>query len=117
MQCEKIKLRQVEVEENKEEYGLELVDCVKCNQKFLKEEFDYHLCVCKYCDESFLYLDVVEHMEACGNRTEFCDRCNGYILKRNYKLHIQVNNCSRPERPKRNLFELRAEVKKYLRSP
>lgn len=115
VRCIKIERNEIEKEEAKIDNYPELVDCEKCNKKVTVAEFDFHTCICEYCDEVFLYLDVIEHMDACGNRTEFCERCNGYILKKNYKLHIQINNCQRPDRPKKNLFELKQEVRKYIR--
>lgn len=113
LRCEKID-KSRHLEEIKISYN-EQIECQICNNKFLVHEVDEHLCMCEYCGNSFEYSFIRDHMQECGNRTEFCGNCNSFILKKNYKLHVQVNSCRRPERPKRTKQELKTEVLKYIR--
>lgn len=90
--------------------------CNHCVQHIPFGEFDTHLRICDYCDGNFVCKTIEEeHMINCGNRTEFCMRCNSYIILRDFKIHIEANNCIRPNLPKKTVQELKDEVKNYIK--
>ena len=90
--------------------------CEICDKEILKIEFEHHMRACDYCDDYFECISIeIDHMIDCGNRTEFCTRCNSYILKKSFKVHRAANNCRRPDLPKKTVQELKDEVKNYIR--
>ena len=48
---------------------------------------------CTYCDGFFPADQHRLHADACGSRTDRCDRCREYIQKKYFAQHISENNC------------------------
>ncbi|WMV57140.1 hypothetical protein MTR67_050525 [Solanum verrucosum] len=51
------------------------------------ENCSQRLVACKYCEFPLPAIDLFMHQDVCGNRTELCQLCNGYIRLREIMVH------------------------------
>ncbi|CAF2108013.1 unnamed protein product [Brassica oleracea var. botrytis] len=71
------------------------VPCSMCKETIAREAFDNHkgeLCpkrivTCEFCEFPLPAVDLAEHQEVCGNRTELCYQCNSYVRLRETYSH------------------------------
>ncbi|GAB4839484.1 hypothetical protein Ancab_029008 [Ancistrocladus abbreviatus] len=71
------------------------VACSLCSEKVERETLDVHkgetcpkrIVTCEYCEFPLPAIDLFEHQEVCGNRTEFCHICRRYIRLRDRYVH------------------------------
>lgn len=71
------------------------VDCSLCSETVEREAWSRHkddkcpkrIVICEYCEFPLPAVDLFEHQETCGNRTEMCHRCNKYIRLREKNNH------------------------------
>lgn len=63
------------------------VACSLCSETMEREVLDVHkgancprrIVTCEYCEFPLPAVDLFEHQEVCGNRTELCHLCSRYI--------------------------------------
>lgn len=53
---------------------------------------------CKYCKLKKKLVDLPDHQEYCGSRTEKCSKCQKFVSIKDYQFHLQ-SNCSYPPPP------------------
>ncbi|KAF3337438.1 TRAF-type zinc finger domain-containing protein 1 [Carex littledalei] len=66
------------------------ITCSLCSEIVEREAWalhNYELCpkrmvTCKYCELPLPAVDIVEHEDVCGNRTDYCNTCRKYIRLR-----------------------------------
>ncbi|XP_073304491.1 uncharacterized protein [Primulina huaijiensis] len=66
------------------------VACSLCSETMDRDILDVHrgencpkrIATCEYCEFPLPAIDLLEHQEVCGNRTELCDVCHKYIRLR-----------------------------------
>ncbi|XP_071717569.1 uncharacterized protein [Rutidosis leptorrhynchoides] len=71
------------------------VSCSLCNESMEPEFLAVHegekcsqrIVNCDYCEFPLPAIDLFEHQEVCGNRTELCQLCNKYIRLRERIAH------------------------------
>ncbi|XP_051213971.1 uncharacterized protein [Lolium perenne] len=71
------------------------VNCSRCKQTVEHELWDLHkrmqcpqrMLVCQYCEFELPAVDIFEHQDVCGNRTEYCQPCKKYIRLREWIGH------------------------------
>ncbi|KAF3632096.1 putative MADS-box transcription factor 27-like [Capsicum annuum] len=71
------------------------VTCSLCNETVEREELAVHkgencpqrMLACEYCEFPLPAIDLIEHQEVCGNRTELCHLCSRYIMLRERSVH------------------------------
>lgn len=71
------------------------VKCSLCGQEMEPEKLEVHesqncplrMVTCDYCEFPLPALDLIEHQEVCGNRTEYCGVCKKYIRLSNRLVH------------------------------
>ncbi|AES73963.1 hypothetical protein MtrunA17_Chr3g0141211 [Medicago truncatula] len=71
------------------------------------ESCPQRIVTCEFCEFPLPAIDLPEHQEVCGNRTEMCDLCNKYVrLRERYNHEFNCNGIqdnaagsSRNERP------------------
>ncbi|XP_050232216.1 uncharacterized protein LOC126680946 [Mercurialis annua] len=71
------------------------VACSLCSESMEREVLAIHkgencpqrIVTCEFCDFPLPAIDLVEHQEVCGNRTELCHLCNKYIRLRERFKH------------------------------
>ncbi|EPS71850.1 hypothetical protein M569_02908 [Genlisea aurea] len=76
------------------------VSCSLCSETIEREIFDLHrgencprrIVTCEYCEFPLPAVDLLEHQEFCGNRTELCHLCHKYIRLR--VRHCHENECT-----------------------
>ncbi|CAK9181411.1 unnamed protein product [Ilex paraguariensis] len=62
------------------------------------ENCPQRIVTCEYCEFPLPAIDLFEHQEVCGNRTEYCHLCRRYIRLRERNGHesrcngVQVDN-------------------------
>ncbi|KAF6150983.1 hypothetical protein GIB67_016461 [Kingdonia uniflora] len=74
------------------------VDCSLCSESVERDILAVHkgencprrIVTCEYCEFPLPAVDLLEHQEVCGNRTEYCHLCSKYI-----RLREQVNHDNR----------------------
>ncbi|KAL7154810.1 hypothetical protein ABFS83_03G028200 [Erythranthe nasuta] len=88
------------------------VSCSLCSETMDREILDVHkgencpqrIVTCEYCEFPLPAVDLLEHQEVCGNRTELCHACNKYIRLRESYGHesrctaSSVNNIAESSR-------------------
>ncbi|PKA65882.1 Protein LONGIFOLIA 1 [Apostasia shenzhenica] len=75
------------------------MDCSFCSKTIEHEDWPLHqgekcpqrIVTCEYCEFPLPAIDLHEHQEVCGNRTELCPTCNKYIRLRERINHVY--NC------------------------
>ncbi|GJY55940.1 alpha-glucan water dikinase 2-like protein isoform X2, partial [Tanacetum coccineum] len=76
------------------------VSCSLCNETMEREILPVHtgekcpkrIVTCDYCEFPLPVIDLFEHQEVCGNRTELCHFCNKYIRLREKVAHDATCN-------------------------
>ena len=53
---------------------------------------------CKYCELDIKFKDFETHLDSCGSRTDYCDRCNRRVMLKNMEEH-KAMKCGRGESP------------------
>ncbi|MBA0838596.1 hypothetical protein Goarm_004404, partial [Gossypium armourianum] len=74
------------------------VACSLCSATMERGNLDIHkgescpqrIVNCEFCEFPLPAIDLAEHQEVCGNRTEMCYQCNRYI-----RLRERYNHASR----------------------
>ncbi|KAJ9187002.1 hypothetical protein P3X46_002502 [Hevea brasiliensis] len=72
-----------------------LVACSLCSETMEREVLAIHkvencpqrIVTCEFCEFPLPAIDLAEHQEVCGNRTELCHLCNKYIRLRERYNH------------------------------
>ncbi|XP_004501053.1 uncharacterized protein [Cicer arietinum] len=91
------------------------VSCSLCSETMARDSLDIHkgencpqrIVTCEFCEFPLPAIDLAEHQEVCGNRTELCQLCNKYVrLRERYNHEFNCNiiqdnaaGSSRNERP------------------
>ncbi|KAL6841810.1 hypothetical protein ACP4OV_028322 [Aristida adscensionis] len=82
------------------------VNCSLCKHTIERELWDLHtgiqcpqrMLVCQYCEFELPAVDLFEHQDVCGNRTEYCQACRKYIRLREWIGHeLQFHTYSTTE--------------------
>ncbi|KAL3321954.1 hypothetical protein AABB24_039531 [Solanum stoloniferum] len=76
------------------------VSCSLCSETMEREALAVHkgencpqrLVACEYCEFPLPAIDLFTHQDVCGNRTELCQLCNGYIRLR--ELIVHASRCN-----------------------
>ncbi|CAD6222775.1 unnamed protein product [Miscanthus lutarioriparius] len=71
------------------------MNCSLCKHKVERELWDLHtgiqcpqrMLACQYCQFELPAVDLYEHQDVCGNRTEYCQSCRKYIRLREWIGH------------------------------
>ncbi|GAB2292982.1 hypothetical protein Dimus_027206 [Dionaea muscipula] len=71
------------------------VSCSLCSETVERETLDVHngencpqrIVICEYCELPLPAIDLFEHQEFCGSRTELCHLCRRYIRLRGRFVH------------------------------
>ncbi|KAH8516266.1 hypothetical protein H0E87_004573 [Populus deltoides] len=74
---------------------IEQVACSLCSETMEREILAVHkgencpqrIVTCEFCEFPLPAVDLAEHQEVCGNRTELCHMCNRYIRLRERYNH------------------------------
>ncbi|XP_047328108.1 TRAF-type zinc finger domain-containing protein 1-like [Impatiens glandulifera] len=72
-----------------------LVPCSLCSETMAREILDVHkvencpqrIVTCEFCEFPLPSVDLNEHQEVCGNRTEYCNLCRRYVRLRERLNH------------------------------
>lgn len=76
------------------------VSCSLCSETMEREILAHHrgencpqrIVTCEFCEFPLPAIDLAEHQEVCGNRTELCHLCNKYIrLRERYNHESRCN--------------------------
>ncbi|XP_077234077.1 TRAF-type zinc finger-like protein [Tasmannia lanceolata] len=79
------------------------VACSLCSETIERDGLALHkgeqcpqrIATCEYCEFPLPAVDLFQHQEVCGNRTDFCDQCNRYVRRRERNDHdIQFHSSS-----------------------
>ncbi|KAG4954870.1 hypothetical protein AAZX31_14G169300 [Glycine max] len=71
------------------------VSCSLCSETMERDILDIHkgencpqrIVTCQFCEFPLPAIDLAEHQEVCGNRTELCHLCNKYVRLRERFSH------------------------------
>ncbi|XP_020226581.1 XIAP-associated factor 1 [Cajanus cajan] len=71
------------------------VSCSLCSETMERDILDIHkgencpqrIVTCEFCEFPLPAIDLAEHQEVCGNRTELCHLCNKYVRLRERFSH------------------------------
>ncbi|XP_039123211.1 XIAP-associated factor 1 [Dioscorea cayenensis subsp. rotundata] len=71
------------------------IDCSLCGEAIEREAWTVHkgercqqrMVTCEYCEFPLPAVDLLNHQEICGNRTEYCQICNKYVRLREQIAH------------------------------
>ncbi|ESW13284.1 hypothetical protein PHAVU_008G183600 [Phaseolus vulgaris] len=71
------------------------VSCSLCSEAMERDILDIHkgencpqrIVTCEFCEFPLPAIDLAEHQEVCGNRTELCHLCNKYVRLRERFSH------------------------------
>ncbi|XP_027330556.1 XIAP-associated factor 1-like [Abrus precatorius] len=71
------------------------VSCSLCSETMERDILDIHkgencpqrIVTCEFCEFPLPAIDLAEHQEVCGNRTEHCHFCNKYVRLRERFSH------------------------------
>lgn len=71
------------------------MNCSLCKNMVERELWDLHtgiqcpqrMLACQYCEFELPAVDLFEHQDVCGNRTEYCQTCRKYIRLREWIGH------------------------------
>nr|KYP46242.1 XIAP-associated factor 1 [Cajanus cajan] len=77
------------------------VSCSLCSETMERDILDIHrgencirrMVTCEFCEFPLPAIDLAEHQEVCGNRTELCHLCNKYVRLRERYNH--EDSCNR----------------------
>ncbi|KAG8377400.1 hypothetical protein BUALT_Bualt08G0029100 [Buddleja alternifolia] len=76
------------------------VACSLCSETMNRDILDVHkgencpqrMVTCEYCEFPLPAIDLLEHQEVCGNRTDLCHMCRKYIRLR--EMHGHESRCN-----------------------
>ncbi|XP_066349169.1 uncharacterized protein [Miscanthus floridulus] len=79
------------------------INCSLCKETIERESWDLHkgekcpqrIVACEYCEFELPAVDLHEHQDVCGNRTELCQTCRKYIRLREligHETHCHTNS-------------------------
>ncbi|MED6130818.1 hypothetical protein PIB30_004239 [Stylosanthes scabra] len=76
------------------------VACSMCSETMDRDVLDIHrgencpqrIVTCDFCEFPLPAIDLAEHQEVCGNRTELCHLCNKYVRLRERYNHDSTCN-------------------------
>ncbi|KAL9229201.1 hypothetical protein vseg_004693 [Gypsophila vaccaria] len=76
------------------------VACSLCNETMARDILDVHkaescpqrIDSCEFCEFPLPAINLIEHQEVCGSRTERCHHCNKYIRLRDRHVHETMCN-------------------------
>ncbi|KAL6593814.1 hypothetical protein ACP70R_012353 [Stipagrostis hirtigluma subsp. patula] len=87
------------------------INCSLCKETIERESWDLHksercpqrIVACEYCEFELPAVDLHEHQDVCGNRTEYCQTCRKYIRLREWigheiQCHINSNSSAETSR-------------------
>ncbi|KAM0944156.1 putative Zinc finger, RING/FYVE/PHD-type [Dioscorea sansibarensis] len=71
------------------------IDCSLCGEAVEREAWTVHkgercqqrMVTCEYCEFPLPAVDLFNHQDICGNRTEYCQLCNRYVRLREQIAH------------------------------
>ncbi|CAO2147592.1 unnamed protein product [Urochloa humidicola] len=71
------------------------MNCSLCKCTIERELWDLHTSIqcpqrmlaCQYCEFELPAVDLLEHQDVCGNRTDYCQTCRKYIRLREWIGH------------------------------
>lgn len=99
------------------------VNCSLCKRTVERELWDLHtgiqcpqrMLACQYCEFELPAVDLFEHQDVCGNRTEYCQICRKYIRLREWighelQFHTNSNAATELSSDRTMLEEERAPV-------
>ncbi|KAJ8430710.1 hypothetical protein Cgig2_000275 [Carnegiea gigantea] len=105
----------------------EQVACSLCSETMDREILDVHkgencpqrIVTCEYCEFPLPAIDLFEHQEVCGNRTEYCHRCGRYIRLRDRYVHETTCNgvIDNTTGPSRDARDTRTPAEREARPP
>ncbi|RZB69648.1 XIAP-associated factor 1 isoform C [Glycine soja] len=80
---------------SKQKGRLVQVSCSLCSETMERDILDIHkgencpqrIVTCQFCEFPLPAIDLAEHQEVCGNRTELCHLCNKYVRLRERFSH------------------------------
>lgn len=103
------------------------VACSLCSETMDRETLDVHkgencpqrIVTCEYCEFPLPAIDLFEHQEVCGNRTEYCHRCGRYIRLRDRYVHETTCNgvIDSTTGPSRDARDTRTPAEREARPP
>ncbi|GAU45218.1 hypothetical protein TSUD_244230 [Trifolium subterraneum] len=75
--------------------SMHTVSCSLCSETIDRDIIDIHkgencpkrIVTCDFCEFPLPAIDLAEHQEVCGNRTELCHLCNKYVRLRERYIH------------------------------
>ncbi|CAM0873246.1 unnamed protein product [Alopecurus aequalis] len=98
------------MEEHYDEYHAP-VNCSLCKETLQREILDLHkseqctqrMVACTYCEYELPAVDLHEHQDVCGNRTELCQTCKKYVRLREWighemQCHVNSNGSAQSSR-------------------
>ncbi|XP_041455860.1 TRAF-type zinc finger domain-containing protein 1-like isoform X1 [Lytechinus variegatus] len=91
-----------EMEEHFEEYHKPITcKCGETVEKCKVEEHEKNECAqrikhCEYCELELPFIQMAEHLNYCGSRTECCPKCQRYIQNRDRDQH-DITDCAFPD--------------------
>ncbi|XP_074273397.1 uncharacterized protein LOC141597005 [Silene latifolia] len=76
------------------------VACSLCSETMERGILDVHkgescpqrIATCEFCEFPLPAIDMIEHQDVCGNRTELCNHCGKYIRLREIYVHQTMCN-------------------------
>ncbi|KAG6475807.1 hypothetical protein ZIOFF_065036 [Zingiber officinale] len=87
------------------------VDCSLCSERIERDLLSLHegerclkrIITCEYCEFPLPAVDLINHQEVCGNRTEYCDLCRKYVRLRervnhDIQFHSSTTDTAEPPR-------------------
>ncbi|OIW04327.1 hypothetical protein TanjilG_32519 [Lupinus angustifolius] len=103
------------------------VSCSLCSEMMERDILDIHrgencprrIITCEFCEFPLPAIDLAEHQEVCGNRTELCHLCHKYVrLRERYTHEVGCSgNQDRPVESSRNVREAEREEDARRRHP
>ncbi|XP_068654931.1 uncharacterized protein [Aristolochia californica] len=93
------------------------VACSQCSETIERDALDLHkdescpqrMVTCEYCEFPLPAVDLFQHQELCGNRTEMCVQCSKYV-RRCERIQHDIQLHSSTEKYRRMQWFLRDET-------
>jgi len=91
-------------------------NCPECSEQIKNKDFETHRiqeCLqrkipCSICELELPMVEMAEHEQWCGSRTELCTMCERYIKLKDLDIHISTN-CQYPEVEKKEKTPLSSD--------
>ncbi|XP_068654929.1 uncharacterized protein [Aristolochia californica] len=87
------------------------VACSQCSETIERDALDLHkdescpqrMVTCEYCEFPLPAVDLFQHQELCGNRTEMCVQCSKYVrrcerIQHDIQLHSSTESIAESSR-------------------